>query len=555
MPKKPPKKVILVILDGLGIADANPGNAVKLAQTPNMTQIWANHPHTQLQASGNYVGLPEGTMGNSEVGHMSLGAGKIIFQEIARIDNDIKAGDFFDNKVFKEAVKHAKKNKSNLHLLGLTSHGKVHSSIDHLFACLDFCKKEKLKQDQVFVHSITDGRDTPPQSASTFLGLIDDKLKKLKLGKLATIVGRYYAMDRDERWDRTKIAYDAFVSTNPDAAKESETWQIAVNESYENKEYDEYIKPIRLAGTPRIQENDAVIFFNYRADRALQLAEAFDKDDFKEWNREKLKNLFFAGFSNYEKGIPLARSKDDVTEAGGESQFVKKLFEKEAEKTTEGFPKYQLFPPEVVDKSLGQVLSDKGIRQLRITESEKFPHVTYFFNCRKFESFPKEDRIEIPSPRDVKTYDQKPEMSSYKITDRLIQEIQKGKYDFILVNYALTDMVAHTGNLKASIKAVEVADECLGKVVGAGTAKGYDIIITADHGNIEELINLRTNQIDTQHSTNLVPFIYINSQAQNTEKPSSGIDLTPGMLIDIAPTVLSILDIQIPDEMTGRNLI
>ena len=440
-------------------------------------------------------------------------------------------------------------------MIGLVSHGRVHSSIDHLFACLEFAKKEDLKKDQVLVHAFTDGRDSPPQSASTFFTFLDEKFKKVEVGRLASIIGRYYSMDRDDRWVRTKLAYDLLTGAKGVKVK---NWKEGIEKSYAAGVNDEYIKPMVIVkeddpSQPMgvISDNDAVIFFNYRADRALQLSQAFEKDNFKGWQRNKLKNLFFVGFSNYEKGIPITRSAEDVAVPGGESQFVKENFAQELRKTAEGFPKNQIFPPEIIDKSLGQVIADSGLSQLRISESEKFPHVTYFFSARNYDPFKNEIRIEIPSPTNVATYDLKPEMSTYEITERTVKEIDKEKFDFILVNFALTDMVAHTGSLKASIKAVEVADICMDNLVKGALAKDYNVLITADHGNIEELINLRTNEVDTQHSTNPVPFIFVNNNT-STETVK---DLPPGMLVDLSPTVLDLMGIRLPDEMTGRSLL
>jgi len=544
--------VVLIVLDGLGIADANKGNAVKLAKTPNFKVLWGNYPHTQLQASGNYVGLPTGVMGNSEVGHMSLGAGKILFQEIARIDRAIKDKSFFSNEVFIKAIEHSKKNNSRLHLMGVLGHGKVHASIDHLFACLDFCKKEGLKGDKVAIHAFTDGRDTPPKSAKSFFELLDEKMSKTKVGKLVSVIGRYYAMDRDEKWDRTRLAYDLLTQGKGTQVK---NWKEALEQSYAAGETDQYLKPFLIVDDNPIVvgQNDSVICYNYRADRAVQLSKAFVDDNFQSWKRDKLQNMFFAGFSNYEKGIPTDRSKEDLVEAGDEANFVREHFQEELKKTEKGFPENQIFPPERLQHSLGEVIANHNLTQLRITESEKYPHVTYFFSCRKKDPFNREERIEMPSPRDVKTYDEKPEMSAFEVTERLLKEIDRGVHDFILVNYALTDMVAHTGNLQACVKAVEVADQCTGQVVKAVLERGGKALVTADHGNVEELINLQTGDMDTQHSTNPVPFIYVAQDAGGAAEGAK--ELPMGMLVDIGPTVLSLLGIDVPEEMTGRNLL
>jgi 2,3-bisphosphoglycerate-independent phosphoglycerate mutase len=409
------------------------------------------------------------------------------------------------------------------------------------------------------VHAFTDGRDAPTQSAKTFFDFLDEYMKKNKIGRLATIIGRYYSMDRDNRWDRTKLAYNLISKAEGTKAG---SWAEALDLSYKDNITDEFIKPFVIAGPEQsednnliVQANDSLVFFNYRADRAYQLARAFADDQFNDFPRERIQNLYFAGFTNYEKSMPMNRAIEDTLGVAGESKFVKEYFEAEMKRSDEGFPENQVFPLETVENNLGSMIAKAGKSQLRITESEKFPHVTYFFNCRMKGSFDREDRIEIPSPKDVATYDQKPEMSAPKVTERLIKETESQKYDFILVNYALTDMVAHTGNIKASVRAVETADVCLGQLVSAAQLQNYDLIVTADHGNIEELINLRTKQIDTQHSTNPVPFVYVPAQAQSTAKPAAGLDLSNGMLVDIAPTVLNLLQIDTPEEMTGRNLL
>ncbi len=542
-----PKPVILIILDGLGVAPASKGNAVTLAQTVNLENLWQSYPHCYLNASGNNVGLPSGVVGNSEVGHINIGAGKVVFQEIARIDKEIENKIFLNNKTMKQAVEHANKNMGKLHLIGLVSNGKVHSSIDHAIACIEFCKIHGLKN--LFIHVFTDGRDTDPKCASRFLEEIEKHCGKNKLGQIASVIGRYYAMDRDNRWERTKKSYDLMVSG---IGTKVENWQNALKISYENNKTDEFLEPFIITknGKPitTIQEGDSVICFNYRADRAVQISKAFEDEQFEGWQRNKIQKLFYAGFSNYEKGIPMTRAKEDIETHGDESNMVKNLFSQELKKSNEGFPKNQVFPPERIQNSLGKVISDQGLKQLRITESEKYPHVTYFFNCREKNPFPNEDRLEIPSPKDVPTYDQKPEMSSFEITNKLIELINKQYYDFILVNYAATDMVSHTGVLEASIKAVKTVDNCMGNIVKTVLDNQGVAIITADHGNAEELVNLQTGNVDTEHSTNPVPFIF----AANGYNPQ---ELTFGLLADIAPTILATLGIQKPDTMTGRNLV
>jgi len=544
-----PKPIVLIILDGLGIAPPNDGNAVTLAVTPNFDSFWKKYPHGYLQASGNSVGIPSGVNGNSEVGHMSLGAGKVIFQEIARIDNEIKNKTFFDNAIFKEATAHVKESKGKLHLLGLVSDGKVHSSLNHLHACLDFAKKEKLSDNQVFIHAFTDGRDTSPQSAKEYLKELSEICNKKKIGKIASVIGRYFAMDRDERWERTKMAYDLVVSGK---GKTVVSYQEALDKSYRQSITDEYLKPyvITEGGKPLapVTKGDAVMVFNYRADRAVQLSRAFEEEPFTGWMRPKIQNMYFAGFSNYQKGIVMNRAKEDIDEHGGESEMVQNLFSKELQKSKVRFPKNQIFPPEQVTQSLGRIIADAGLLQLRVTESEKFPHVTYFFNCREKGVFPGEDREEIPSPKDVATYDKKPEMSSYEMNELILKRIDENKYDFILINFACPDMVAHTGNLAASVKAVETVDDCVGKIAKSVLSKSGACIITADHGNAEELINLQTGEVDTEHSTNPVPFMYVEGRQRVRELPY-------GIIADIAPTILAVMGIQHPSGMTGRNLL
>jgi 2,3-bisphosphoglycerate-independent phosphoglycerate mutase len=544
---KRPKPIVLIVLDGLGIAPPNQGNAVTLAKTPNLDNLWLNSPHCFLQASGTNVGLPAGVNGNSEVGHMGLGAGKVIFQEIARIDREMETGVFLQNETFLEAIQHIKKSKGKLHLMGLVSPGKVHSSIHHLLFCLKFCEVHGLTNQDVFIHAFTDGRDVPPQSAIEYLDEVEKKGGKV--GTIASVVGRYYAMDRDERWDRTQAAYNLIVYGQGNHVKD---WHEAIDLSYKKNETDEYIKPNVIAKGENplasVASGDAVIFFNFRADRAVQLAKAFVEENFNGWKRDKLQNVFFAGFSNYEKGMVMNRANEDTALPGGEREMVEKYFSEEMKRTEDGFPQKQLFPPEKVPFSLGKLISDAGLRQLRLSESEKFPHVTYFFNCRKKEPFAGEDRLEVPSPKDVKTYDQKPEMSSYEITKTLLKKLEENTYDFILINYASPDMVAHTGNLNASIKAMEVVDECLGKIVGAILQKNGEAIITADHGNVEELVNLQTGKTDTEHSTNPVPFIYVSGRYK-------AMDIPEGILADTSPTILGALGIEPPSTMTGRNLL
>lgn len=516
-PLKRPRPFVLLIADGLGVAPPGPGNAITLANTPNLDKYWFKYPHCYLHASGSAVGLPSGTDGNSEVGHDNIGAGKVVFQELPRIDNAIENKTFFHNETLLAASKHIKQTGGTLHLMGLVSRGEVHAALRHVFACIQFCRKQELRQDQVAIHIFTDGRDTPPKSALTYIEELEGEIERQNVGKIATIIGRFYAMDRDERWDRTKKAYDLIASG---VGKQFKNWRDALEDAYDRNELDEYIEPRVIVdnnGNPvsKVKPGDSILFFNFRSDRAIQLTKAFILDKFKEWDRgPKISNIVFVGMNEYEDGLP----------------------------------KLAAFPPESTRLPIGRVVSEAGLRQLRIAESEKFPHVTYFINGGIEIPYNGEDRIEIPSPRDVTTYDQKPEMSAHKLTETLTEKLRSAEYDFVIVNYANPDMVAHTGNIQATVKAVEVVDECIGKVVDTTIMMGGAIIITADHGNAEELINLQTGKTDTEHSTNPVPFIFITKEAKPRE-------LSLGILGDIAPTILAVMGIQKPSSMSGRNLL
>ncbi|MCA9383406.1 2,3-bisphosphoglycerate-independent phosphoglycerate mutase [Candidatus Dojkabacteria bacterium] len=508
-----PKPLVLVFMDGVGVAPPGPGNAVSLAKTPNLDKLWPTFPHTYLHAAGLNVGLPHGVDGNSEVGHMNLGAGKVVFQELPRIDNAINTKSFFKNKLLTEALQRAGKNK--VHIMGLLGAGQVHSSYGHLVALLEMARELGVNGDKVFLHIFTDGRDSPPQSAQKLFEKLETEISRNKVGTIATVIGRYFAMDRDDRWERTRQAYDLIVHGK---GKPVKNWNEALKESYANDKFDEYIEPYVITNgngpVTTVSEGDAVIFFNYRPDRAVQLTRAFEEEEFPGWDRALIQDLFFVGMSNYEKG----------------------------------FPYKQAFPPEKITKPLGKVISDNGMRQLRISESEKFPHVTYFVNGRDQTQYPGEDRIEVPSPKDVATYDQKPEMSAYMLTDILLKKIEENIYDVIMINYANPDMVAHTGALEPSIKAMEVVDECLGRVAAYLLKNKGAMVITADHGNTEEMINLQDGSVDTKHSTNPVPLMIVKEGLSPRE-------LSFGVLADVAPTVLSMLGIPKPVEMTGRNLL
>lgn len=510
---KRPKPLIMIFMDGVGVAPPGPGNAVSLAKTPNLDMLWPKSPHTYLHASGLNVGLPHGVDGNSEVGHMNLGAGKVIFQELPRIDNAVNNGNFYKNQVLVDAFNRSHDHK--VHIMGLVGTGQVHSSFGHLVALLDTAKENNANGDNVYVHVFTDGRDSKPQGAQKLLERLDAEMHRTGVGRIASLIGRYYAMDRDERWERTRKAYDLIVHGT---GKPVTTWQEALTDSYKQEKFDEYVEPyvIVRGGEPlaKVEAGDAVIFFNYRPDRAVQIARAFEEEKFPGWERPLINDLYFCGLSNYEKG----------------------------------FPKKQAFPPERITHPLGRILSDNGMRQLRISESEKFPHVTYFLNGGNQIQYPGEDRIEVPSPKDVATYDQKPEMSTYIVTDLILKKVEENIYDVIMTNFANPDMVAHTGVLDASIKAMEVVDECVGRIVNFVLPLGGAVILTADHGNCEELIDLQTGNVDTKHSTNPVPLIIAKADLEPRE-------LSFGMLADVAPSVLGLLGIPKPVEMTGRNLL
>lgn len=523
--KAPP--VVLIILDGWGTAPATEGNAITRAKTPNFNRLVANYQTMTLKASGEEVGLLWGQMGNSEVGHLNIGAGKIFYQTLPRINKSISDGEFFNNQVFLKAIKHVKANRSKLHLLGLTSSGGVHSSQEHLYALLKLAKKERVKE--VYVHAILDGRDSLRDSGIDFITKLEEEMKKT-CGKIATLSGRFYAMDRDNRWDRVALAYKAMVMGE---SQETDTdSKQAVEKSYSKKIYDEeFVPEVMMDGDKpmaKISDNDAVIFFNFRADRARQLTQAFVNKDFDKFDRgQQLKKMFFATMTEYESGLPVNVA----------------------------------YPPELVKNTLAEVLSSSGLKQLHIAETEKYAHITFFFNGEKEEPFSGEDRVIIPSPK-VADYSTTPEMSAKLITKRLIKEINTDKYAFIAVNFANADMVGHTGNMEATIKAVEAIDKCLGDIVDLVTLKDGVVIITADHGNAEELVNLQTGGIDKEHSTNPVPFIIVGKDWEKKESVPQveGSDFSlmvepQGILADVAPTILKVMKIKQPKEMSGKALV
>lgn len=502
------QKVLLIILDGLGAAPKNSGNAVVLADPKKLSTLWNIYPHTYLLASGEAVGLPKNVRGNSEVGHLNLGAGNVVAQTLPRINSAIQKGLIYSNDTLKAALAHAKSNNGSIHLMGLLSDGSVHSHINHFKAVIDFFAKANF-DGNVFIHAFTDGRDTPTNIALTFLTDIDKYCMERGIGKIGTIIGRYFAMDRNNQWDRTERAY-FLLSRN--IGERYATYGEAIETYYQRGITDEFMEPI-VINDSKIQANDAVIFMNFRPDRALQLAQAFALSTFDNFNRDNIPNLFFAGMVEYSKG----------------------------------FPGQVLFPKQYVNLPLGKVIDSVGFRQLRIAETEKFPHVTYFFNGGASVVYANEDQIAIPSPN-VPTYDLKPEMSALELTNILSKNITGKSYDFILVNFANADMVGHTGVLDAGIKAVQTVDYCVHQLVNQFLSQGGAVIITADHGNIEEMINLENGAIDTEHSLNPVPCIIAGTPIVNRFLPY-------GSLKDVAPTVLEIMGITKPSEMTGQSLI
>lgn len=504
--------VALIILDGFALRDEVKGNAVKQAKTPNFDRYWKEYPHTTLTACGEAVGLPDGQMGNSEVGHLNIGAGRIVYQSLTRINIAIREGEFFENEAFLRAIEHVKTNASSLHLFGLVSDGGIHSHIDHMIALLKLAKDKGLSR--VYVHAFLDGRDVPPKSAIPYVKQLEEEMQTLGVGQIATLSGRYYAMDRDRRWDRVEKAYRAIVYGEGELADDPVT---AIERSYAKDITDEFVIPTVITdanGQPvaTVQDNDAIIFTNFRPDRAIQLSQVFTDQSFSEFDRgEKFpQNICYVCMTHYSDTV------------------------------------YGHVAFENIDlvNTLGEVVSKAGLTQLRIAETEKYPHVTFFFSGGREEKFPGETRILIDSPK-VPTYDLKPEMSAYEVTEALLKEIEADKHDVIILNFANPDMVGHSGMLEPTIKAVEAVDECLGKIVDLILEKGGVAIISADHGNADEVVTLDGKPM-TAHTTNPVPVIV-------TKK---GIELREGgILADLSPTLLDLLNLEKPEEMTGQSLI
>jgi len=541
--------VLLVVLDGWGLAAAGPGNAISKSETPNMNKFIASYPHTSLQASGEEVGLPRGESGNTETGHLNLGAGRIVYQDLQRINLSIADGTFYQNQILKGAIEHAKANGSNIHFMGLIGAGGVHSNMEHLFALIDLCKQNNF--DRVFLHLFTDGRDSPPTAAKVYINQLRQLLVREGIGKIATIMGRYWAMDRDMRWERTAKAYFALTKGAGQLVK---TPEEGVDASYAEGKTDEFIEPCVMTdanGRPLglIKDNDSVVFFNFRIDRPRQLSRAFVFEDFSKAN---LPVGFDPYLVKYQK-THLTQPLKDVGEPFVRGPRLNNLYfatMTEYEKAIVEADAKVAFPPEVVKLPLGLVVSQAGYKQLRVSESEKERFVTFYFNGQQEVAFEGEDRLIVPSPK-VATYDLKPEMSAREVTEKLLQKLKESPdYKFVLLNFANPDMVAHTGNIGAAAMACEVVDDCLGKLSDWVLAYGGSMIITADHGNCEEMINNETGAIDTEHNKNPVPFVVISQKLAG-----KSVTLTAGILADIAPTVLKLMNIEVPSSMSGHNLL
>ena len=508
------KQYMLMILDGVGLNDDETGNAFKLAKTPNIDRLIARYPNAYLKTSGLSVGLPEGQMGNSEVGHTTIGSGRVVYQDLTMISEKIKSGEFFKNKVLLDTIEHVKRNDSKLHIFGLLSDGGVHSHTEHIYALLELAKREGIEE--VYVHAFMDGRDTPPTSGVDYIRDLENKCKELELGRISTIMGRFYVMDRDKRHDRVEAAYNAMTMGE---GKHFKTAERAVENSYECQEFDEFIKPIVIVDDEDkpiglVESKDAVIFANFRPDRAREISHAFTDNMFTDFIRKsgKLINLRYVSMTEYDETL----------------ESVKVVYKKEEIKET-----------------LGEFLSKRGYTQLRIAETEKYAHVTFFFNGGEEKEYNGESRILVPSPK-VTTYDLKPEMSAYEVTDKLIEAMESKEHDVIVINYANGDMVGHTGNLEAAILAVEALDECVGRVMDKLVSLGGEAIIIADHGNCEQMIDTNTGEPVTSHTTFDVPVIVVSDKVTAIE---------PGALSDVAPTLIHLMGLTKPKEMTGSSIV
>jgi 2,3-bisphosphoglycerate-independent phosphoglycerate mutase len=504
-----PATTLLVILDGFGYRESTEHNAIAGAHTPNWDRLWHDAPHTLISGSGLDVGLPEGQMGNSEVGHMSLGSGRIVYQSITRIDKAIADGEFDTNPVYLQAIDQAVAHHKAVHILGLLSPGGVHSHQDHLFAALRLAARRGAKH--VFLHGILDGRDTPPRSAESSLMAAEQVFKEMGVGRIATLHGRYYAMDRDNRWDRIEASYR--LLTEGAAQQQASSALDALQQAYARGEDDEFVLPTRIGEGGVINDGDTVIFMNFRADRARQMTQALTDPDFQGFVRPRTPTINMVTTTEYAASLPCPVA----------------------------------FPPDGIEDSIGEVVAKAGLRQLRIAETEKYAHVTFFFSGGREQAFPGESRVLIPSP-DVATYDLQPEMSAKEVTDALVEAIEQQRYALIVVNFANGDMVGHTGQYDAAVKAVETLDECIGRLESALLAHNGQALITADHGNCEQMLDTASGQKHTQHTTERVPLVYIGPNHLR-------LDPKGGILADIAPTLLDLMAIDQPTAMTGRSLL
>lgn len=507
------KPVVLLVLDGFGYSETVKYNAIANANAPVWRDLWQNAPHTLIATSGMAVGLPEGQMGNSEVGHMSLGAGRVVYQNFTRINKAISDGDFFTNRVYAEAIDKATANNKAVHITGLLSSGGVHSHIDHILAMLKMAAKRGAKK--LYLHAMLDGRDTPPRSAERFLQRTQDALKELGSGRIASIIGRFYALDRDNRWDRVQAAYELIADGKAEfTATDGVT---GLQAAYERGEDDEFVKATTICAdgedAVQVEDGDTLIFMNFRPDRARELTNAFVQTDFSGFARHRVAALAdFVMTTEYSADIHTSCA----------------------------------FPPDNLSNTFGEVLAKSHKTQLRIAETEKYAHVTFFFSGGQEDAFPGEQRILVPSPR-VKTYDLQPEMSAPEVTDKLVNAIAEGQFDAVICNYANCDQVGHTGSYEAAMKAVEAVDACLAKVIAAVAKVGGDILITADHGNVETMFDEQSGQVHTQHTTFPVPLVYVGPRQVSMQDG--------GSLADIAPTMLALMNVAQPSEMTGRNLV
>ncbi len=535
------RPVVLLVLDGWGIGPDNPGNAIKQANTPNLDKYWYSYMHTQLEASGQAVGLPQNEDGNTETGHLNIGAGHIVYQDLPRINMSIADGGFATTPAFLNAIEHARKNNSALHIMGLVGAGGVHSNIEHLYALLNLCQQQNFTN--VDIHAFTDGRDSPPTSGITYLQQLSDHCTQAGVGKIATIMGRYYAMDRDNKWDRIEKAYNAMTQGVGECTTDI---TASMQKQYDAGTTDEFIEPICACnedGTPRvISDNDAAIFFNYRIDRPRELTRAFVMPNFE----GGIHHVAFDPYTEKYENTNIQEQKHIITFE--RKKVINGLYFVTMTNYEDGLPVDIAFPPQNIKSPLGKVFADMGLRQLRITETEKERFVTYYMNGQKEDIFPGETRVIIPS-KGVKSYDQAPQMSAYEICDEMIKRLKSNTIDVVISNICNGDMVGHTGNLPAAIKACEIVDEVVGKIVETVLLLDGVVFITADHGNVEEMINSQTGAVDTEHSTYPVPFFIIGRQFnQPTMLPS-------GILADVAPTILKVMGIEKPSSMTGRALV